>query len=592
VVYSIEHDNHLGGDGSMVQADSNAKSSLKIEREYVAGSYRWFTYAADVTGLRLICLEDLETGTVATTTVANPELRTAAHKAWAGARQSRAAGMPWEILSEMGQKGVDPDQKIEEMFRGYGHASVGDMARLAVDMGKVPMHLCLALFNEGSLNSGQEKSTRYQPRFGKAILHQLKNYLPETVDAATLDVLETEYQALGTLSLKLFTQHRESLLSAFAQYYQADTTQPAQKSALTSRVLDCVRYFLLFGQWSGISFETSARDWSRIIAELKGSPISYYHRVAAQIEKLLAPTHEEEKILDYLAEAPSLIRHTKALATVNTNLHALRDYLVEQSDLLRAVTIQRGSPARIAQQVRLLDAKYTPSERLVAEYILLLWPGMARVPLLDWVHQQSDEVKQAISSILFAQHTNYSELPAFSRTTTMTLAIESSLGELRDFNRHRAWGRFIPLPLVFGEQISQNTIKQILARGFGLPLYLTEVPAFAAYKEAFEQDLLEYYQQLQLFFDHASTQFGETLSYSFMLNLLPLAHQVDIWMHGDPKQSLYLTTQRVRPGGHINYRALAYQANQLLAASDPYLSAMQLEQMPDPASRDEFFDRS
>lgn len=77
-----------------------------------------------------------------------------------------------------------------------------------------------------------------------------------------------------------------------------------------------------------------------------------------------------------------------------------------------------------------------------------------------------------------------------------------------------------------------------------------------------------------------------------MLNLLPLAHQVDIWMHGDPKQALYLTTQRVRPGGHINYRALAYEANQLLAASDPYLAAIQLEQRPNPASRDEFFDRS
>jgi hypothetical protein len=583
---------NLGGDGSMTQADLNATSGLKVEKEYVSGAYRWFTYAPDVMGLRLICLEDRETGTVVTTTMANPALRTASHRAWAGARQSRAAGMPWEILSEMGQKGVDPDQKIEEMFRGYGHASVGDMARLSVDMGKVPMHLCLALFNEGSLNAGQEKSTRYQPRFGKAVLHQLSNYLPPTIDAETLAVLEDEYQALGTLSLRLFTKQREILARAFALYYQADTTLPGQKSALTSRVLDCVRYFLLFGQWSGMSFETSARDWSRIISELKGSPIQYYHKVAAQIEKLLAPTRAEEEILGYLAEAPSLISHTKAQTTVNTNLHALRDYLVEQTDLLRSVTIQRGSPAYVAQQVHLLAAHYTASERLVAEYILLLWPGMARMQLLDWVHEQNIEIKKAISGILFAQHTNYSELPGFARTTTMTLAIESSLGELRDFNRHRAWGRFIPLPLVFGEHMSKDTITQILARGFGLPLYLSEVPEFAAYKEAFANDLLDYYRQLQAFFEHAAAQLGETCDYSFILNLLPLAHQVDIWMHGDPKQSLYLTTQRSRPGGHINYRALAYQANQLLAASDPYLSAMQLEQMPDPTSRDEFFDRS
>src|SRR5438067_2931053 len=51
------------------------------------------------------------------------------------------------------------------------------------------------------------------------------------------------------------------------------------------------------------------------------------------------------------------------------------------------------------------------------------------------------------------------------------------------------------------------------------------------------------------------------------LNLLPLAHRVDLWMHGDPKQAAYFTAQRSRPGGHINYRSLAYEANQLLAKS-------------------------
>ncbi|WP_149399556.1 hypothetical protein [Dictyobacter arantiisoli] len=576
----------------MAQTQSAKEAALATECEYVSGSFRWFTYAPDVTGLRLICLEDLETGTVVTTTVANPEQRTAAHKAWAGARQSRAAGMPWDILSEMGQKGVDPDQKIEETFRGYGHASVGDMARLAVDMGKVPMHLCLALFNEGTLNSGQEKSTRYQPRFGKAVLHQLHNYLPSTIPAAELEALETEYQAFGALSLSLFARQRASLQQAFAEYYQADLTDPAQKSALTSRVLDCVRYFLLFGQWSGMSFETSARDWSRIIGELKASPLAYYHRVAAQIEKLLSPTPEEEKILSYKAEAPGLVRHTRPQTIVNMNLQALHQYLSEKTDLLQAVTIRRGAPACVAQRVRLLDAHYTPGDRLLAEYILLLWPGMERVPLLDWVHRQEDDTKRVLSALIFADHSNYSELPAFARTTSMTLSIESFLGELRDFNRHRAWGRFIPFPLVFGERISQDTMEQLLARGFGLPLYLSEIPAFASYKAAFEQDLTEYYQKLQAFFASVVARYGDTIDYVFLLNLLPLAHQVDLWMHGDPKQALYLTKQRVRPGGHINYRALAYQANQLLAASDPYLAAIQLTEQPDPASRAEFFDRS
>src|SRR6266436_4134579 len=488
----------------MNQPHQQAASEIHLEKELATGSYRLFTYPADATGLRLICLEDLATGTITTTSTANPEKRTAAHKAWAGARQSRAAGMPWEILHEMGEKGVDPDQKLEEMFHGYGHASVGDMARLTVDFGKIPMHLCLALFQEGCLNAGQEKSTRYQAAFGKAILHPLHLYVPESLPKEDLEDLEQEYQSFGIESLELFAKHRAVLLHAFEQYYRADTTKPDQKSALTSRVLDCVRYFLLFGQWSGMSIETSARDWSRIIAELKASPLSYYQKVAAQIEKLLAPTREEEEALDYKAEAPGLIRHTAPFLTANRNLHALKQFLEEQTDLLQSVSIYSGSPKRVDQRVSLIEPVYTEGDRLVASYALLLWPGLERKQLFNWIHTQDSGTKKAISAIMFSGHTNYCELPGFGRTTRMTLVMESFLGELRDFNRHRAWGRFFPLPLVFGERLTKETIEQIFARGFGLPLYLTDIAAFEDYKTAFEQDLAAYYTKLQQFLEVVS----------------------------------------------------------------------------------------
>jgi len=576
----------------MNEFHQKAKTEIQPEKEFIADSYRWFTYSASVTGLRLICLEDLTTGTIATTTVANPTKRTAAHKAWAGARQSRAAGMPWEILYEMGEKGVDPDQKLEEMFRGYGHASVGDMARLAVDMGKIPMHLCLALFNEGSLNSGQEKSTRYQASFGKALLHPMRHYISERLPKEDVARLEEEYQSFGAVSLELFAKHKAVLLRAFEQYYQADTTKPAERSALLSRVLDCVRYFLLIGQWSGMSFETSARDWSRIIAELRASPLLYYRRVAQQLEKLLAPTTEEEEVLDYKAEAPGLIRHTAPQLTANRNLHALKQFIEDQTDLLQQVSIHSGFPKRVDQRVSMIEPLYTEGDRLVASYILLLWPGLEREQLFNWIHDQDDEIKKSISTIIFSGHTNYCELPGFGRTTRMTLVIESFLGELRDLNRHRAWGRFFPLPLVFGERLTKSAIEQIVARGFGLPLYLTDIPAFAEYKTVYERDLVSYYTKLQEFLEKVSATYHDTIDYSFVLNLLPLAHRVDLWMHGDPKQAAYFTMQRSRPGGHINYRALAYEANQLLAMYDPYLSAMRLSKKPDPSSREEFFDRS
>ena len=131
-----------------------------------------------------------------------------------------------------------------------------------------------------------------------------------------------------------------------------------------------------------------------------------------------------------------------------------------------------------------------------------------------------------------------------------------------------------------------------MGRGFGLPLYLTAVPEFAKLAQRFEDDLKDYYKRLFDFVDNVQSKYGSSIDYSFVLNLLPLAHQTDIWMHGDPKQFLYLTHLRVRNGGHINYRDLAYRANKLIAGSDSYLSGLMLDKNPDPASREELFDRS
>ncbi|GHO59263.1 hypothetical protein [Ktedonobacter robiniae] len=140
--------------------------------------------------------------------------------------------------------------------------------------------------------------------------------------------------------------------------------------------------------------------------------------------------------------------------------------------------------------------------------------------------------------------------------------------------------------------MTKQTVDDLLAKGFGLPLYLTEIAAFAPQRDAFEQDLLQYYQALRNFLERIWQTYQDTLSYDFMLNLFPLAHHMDLWLHGDPKQVLYMTNQRIRPGGHINYRLLAWEANQLVAQADPYLTAICLEHKPDPTSREEFFDRS
>lgn len=564
-------------------------TKLVPEKEFTADSYRWFAYSPEDTGLKLVCLEDLQTGVVVTTTIANAEKRTAAHRAWAGARHSRAPGAPWEIMYEMGEKGVDPDQKLDEMFRNYGHKSVGDMAHLEISTHNTPMHLCLVLFNNAAVNAGQEKSSRYQSKFKEATLHPIRNYLPEDLPAKNLNYLEEGYQSFGRLSLDLYALHRDQITSAFEEFYK-----PGDKDqgALNSRVMDCVRFFLPLGTCSGLSLDTSARDWSRIISELKGSPISFYHRVASQIEQLFTPSKEIEASLGFKAEAPSLIRHSEPTTMTNDNMAALRHFIEQQTGFLEDVPVNKKFRGRVEQDVKLLSEKYSEGERMVAQYLLTLWPGLDRKKLLDWVNTRTPSVKKKISSILFTGHNHNHELPLSAGTSGMTLTLESYMGEVRDWNRHRANKRFIPLPLIYGERWTIETALQVMDRGFGLPLYLSEVPQFSKLAQQFEDGLRDYYSKLYNFVGSVRKNYGDSIDYSFVLNLLPLAHQTDIWMHGDPKQSLYLTHLRARNGGHINYRALAYQANQLIAASDPYLSALKLDKKPDPASREEFFDRS
>jgi hypothetical protein len=563
-----------------------AKNISPEKRLKTKDNYEWFVYSERDTGLRLVCLKDLQTGCVLTTPLANSEKRIAAHKAWAGARHSRAPGTPWEIMHEMGERGVDPDKKLETTFINYGHASVGDMASIQIDLVNIPIHFGYSLFNLSSINSGQEKSSRYQKKFGEAILHDLKNYLPKSSKK-----LSEKYQSFGKISLELFAKHQKILTDAFTKYYKPKDKK--QKKSLNSRVLDCVRFFLLIGQDTGLSFETSARDWVRIISNLKASPLIYYKKIANQLERLLTPSPQEEEKLGYKAEAPSLIKHTEACTYTNDNLKRLKNYIKKNTDLLEYVAINGGKPRLVKQKVDHIGNKYSSSEKMLAQYLLTIWPGIEKKVLLKWITKQKKETKQKLSRIIFSKHCHHNELSDLAATTELTLVMDGFYGEtLRDLNRHRAWGRFGSLPLVFGLPIDKNTIDQIIAKGYGLPLYLTEVKSFSKQRKEFVKDLRGYYKKLTAFIDELSGKTYGIKDFSFAVNLLPMAHNCELWMHANPKQAFYLTHLRSRLGGHINYRDLAYKANQLIVKKYPYLKGIELKKKPNPKSKKEFFERS
>jgi len=307
-------------------------------------SYRWERFAPSDTGILAIRLTDLGTQTALTVT---PEetTRRAAHQAWAGARQSRAPGTTIEILAEMGVRGIDPDAKLEETFRNYGHASVADMARLSVHFHNVPGHLPLLLFHLGRTNSGQEKSTRYQHTFGNAALHPLRQYLTG-VSKQTAEILERDYQDIGVTMQERFNAMRTSIIDAFTRQYQPKDKQ--EETSLKSRALDTARSLLLLGAGTGCTYETSAREWGNRIASLRAMPSAYHRSVADQLEYLLAPPDSIEQELRFKAEAPSLIKHTEPDTTVVRNLAALATHVLGRI----SCATQENTPIREQASVR------------------------------------------------------------------------------------------------------------------------------------------------------------------------------------------------------------------------------------------------
>ena len=519
----------------------------------------------------------------------NPQVRTEALDAWAMTNHSRNAGNSLEIVSGIYEKDIDPDKKMGEV-KGYGHASVADQAQISVDFNDVPMHVPLSLFNYGELNSGQEKSTRYQEEFGENTLHAIQNYLPADINQKHLAPISEDYQKLGKLSLDLFAKNKQAVQSVFEEKY-LPTKQ--QQRSLVSRVLDTARSHLLLGQGTGFGFKTTARDWARVVGTFKATPIPAYHALGEQLEAFLAPDKAFEQEINFLTPSPQLIKYTAQNPRIQNNLEALKTYLDESTSFNKDLETKTTFGEKNIE-VTLIDPKHASPTRMAMQYVLRAHPGADGHEVMRWLDAQEDEVKKDISNLIYQEHNHHYSISQKGRTTDLGARLTGSLAEARDWNRHRAWGRFMPqIPTIESLPLTREDAQTIADEGYVLTIYLTENPELQEAKDHMVRGLEQQYDGLNKLLDDTHNEFGDDINYSFALNLLPLGHKTDMWMHGDPRQALYMTKLRVRPGGHINYRQQAWDLNQQVADSNPFLEGVRAgaEEKPDATSRQQFFDR-
>lgn len=531
----------------------------------------------DKTGLQVVSVHDKRTGFWVRTALANPQKQVPAIMAFAGARYSRSALSAEELLTEINVSKKSAQEKLANIFVNYGHASVGDMAMLFAYIENVPRHLLMHFFCASSVGSGQERSSRYQD-FSTSTGPNWEQLLPAKMSAKKKATLIERANALHKKGIANYSHFLPIITERFTQFYKPEEGNKGHASALQARVFDTVRAFLPLGARTSAAYICSSREWARLIQWLKSDVSAESKCLGEQLEMLFAPPAEVAQKKKYLPEGPDLIRHTEPdsrLANMLTGLESAA------KDLLNQVP-RAQKRKRHEQRVTALPNSATATQKYLFQALLCLRPSLSWKLFAKWEKGLSDRKRKTISQLLMGEYTHHNHLPHWARTGGLTLEVEMTISEAIDFNRHRAWGRFSPW-------LESDETEELLTDGFITPAYL-DVPKLQDLRAEFVGALNEYYAELEAL----AADLPKGTSPHFIRSLIPNAQRIRYFLTGGPKELSYMTQLRVRPGGHINYRMLAYDMALVAGESDPLLAAAEFgkAKQPNPANRTEFFDRS
>lgn len=561
----------------------------KLDR--TVGNWRVYVNEADPDNPEaLVTMDDPESGLKFSQLTPNRTRRHEATAAWLSTRYSRSPDDAPTIMSEIWEASVDADKKVAGVVN-IGHKSPADAAVQLLHVDYIPMWLAYSTFLYGTMNAGQERSTRFQAEFENAQVAPLRLTFPkESWD--DIKELESEFDSTAQLALGLHRESRSDTYRAFEEFYQPDLSGKRERDAFDARVFDTARGFLPLAGRTGMAYKDGSANWNRLIREMRGASNPVYHLLGDMSHDFLTMDDELEKALSVLAQAPKLIKYTDALPTVRQNVASLDLFLRTETDFFSGLSETSGAPREHEQSISLLDSKYTAGEKMTAQYILAANPGLDAASVFRAVSGMPDDIRVAVSSIIMEGHSHHVELPQLARTNDISVLMDTAIGENRDLNRHRAWGRFaVGLPTMYTPSMDVATLRSLAANGYVLPLYVTQVPEMQHLHTAFNERFARLYERIDKLLDVAQRTVGDDMDLSGLFGALPLAHRQTLVMHGNPQDAGYMTKLRVREGGHINYRDAAFDVAGLVSDSELLLSAWALSDRPDPGSREEFFSR-
>jgi thymidylate synthase ThyX len=568
--------------------EDSEKAKLEILKDYEIDCLK---YECNQKNLALVSLKDNRTNVTVHQIVPNTKISVASLTCFSGARFSRCPLGTISIFNEIVERHIDSDQR-SGAITSYGHASIAEMAIDVLYIEGTPDLYAALMFCQSSVGAGQHSSTRYI-NFGNAKPVDLSEFVVPIFDESVLprnkrrefsEVNDKFYEYQKYL-IKQFNSWQTKIYDLYASHFEIDLTSKKQVSALEARVLDTVRAFLPKGLFlkTNFCYVTNAREWGGIISFFKSRQDPAVQMLGEQIKFILVPEPEMAKAIGFEPENPAVVKYTQAEEKFGSSLQKVVKFIQKYNlEPALSISMSRNSES-LPQCTKVISI--SAGEKVAIQTILSIYPRANYLAVYIAISELNDLQKRELSSAIFDGYDCYHQMGNTARTGDITYLIMMAHSEMRDFVRHRAWGRYSPN--LYAETDYLNSHKS----GYILPLYLTEIPEFNTVCQEFAIDIAKAFDMRTEF-----SNLVANLSW-FPQYILPqmdlFCHRIALWFHGSPKEVSYLTDRRRRNGGQINYRLLAWQMAKEASELEPLLSGLLLRSPePDPTSREEFVDRS
>ena len=515
-------------------------------------------------------IEDPSSKMRAYTLLQQPGIKKAAFNAYTGARYSRSDKSAFEILKEVVKtvlgKGITADEfaseRLDNVVNTYGHPSVADMSHNFVCIENIPMVTMMRFFYLNPKQDGQERSTRFQD-FSKPNFYITSNREGDE-----------EYRGILDESIAAYNSLKEETYSTLKSVFKIDENNKKEVSALEARTFDTVRFLIPMGMRTSGCAVMSSRDWARYIGLMRGSNQIAEQQIGELLFELLLGS-EALSNLGYVPESDVLIKHAEANTSHETTFTKLKAALAKHCNF---------SSVELASALHLKGVFTTPAPTAFVDHVMLLMSTEVIGFGKNWGEYLDIEFFRQASEIIFDKHYHYNQVgPAF-QMGSLCIKSASDLGSMKDFNRHRSLERFIPF--------CENTIEIpiLLSNGYGLCEYLYQ-SGMENIKKQYETALDSIYQKIRALAAKPEYTLEE------IRNLLPHANLTPYRLYGSLDDLMYVQKLRVRPGGHINYRMEVDRWRTWFLNNSKIFGLSELWrnigiQSPNPASHDEFIDRS